>query len=162
MQIPNTLLSQLAHREMVEELLDLTTAEDRLSFLMERQPTHPLLEAHERTETRKVPGCLSGLWLAADCQDNQMMFRAYSDSDLVGGMASYVCDLYGKRSPSEVVQIGSSLADLLRLDGLLSTTRKRALSATLAFILHSARCACLQPPTIATSTPSHVATATAL
>jgi cysteine desulfuration protein SufE len=122
---------------MVEELLALSTPEDRLSFLMERPHIHLALEPHERSEARKVPGCLSGLWLKADIRDGACSFSAYSESDLVHGVVSFICDLYSNRSTAEVTGIGGSLVDLLKLDGLLSTTRKRAVYSTLAFIQNS-------------------------
>jgi sulfur transfer protein SufE len=124
---------------MVEELLALSTPEDRLSFLMERPHLHSKLEPYNRTEARKVPGCLSGLWLKADNCDGTCSFSAYSESDLVHGVVSFICDLYSNRSTAEVAEIGGALVEPLKLDGLLSTTRKRAVHSTLAFIQHSIR-----------------------
>jgi sulfur transfer protein SufE len=124
---------------MVEELLALSTPEDRLSFLMERPHLHSKLEPHDRTEARKVPGCLSGLWLKADIRDGGCSFSAYSESDLVHGVVSFICDLYSGRPPTQIAEIGGSLVETLKLDGLLSTTRKRAVASTLAFIQHSVR-----------------------
>jgi len=126
---------------MVEELLGLSTAEDRLSFLMERPHQHAVLAPEERIDGRKVPGCLSGLWLKAEVKDEALLFSAYSESDLVHGVVSFICDLYSHRSAPEIGEVGGSLVEVLKLDGLLSTTRKRAISSTLAFIQHSARAA---------------------
>jgi len=131
-------LQKAPHSLLVEELLALDTPEDRLSWLMERSHDHAPLTAEERTAERKVPGCLSGLWLYADGQDSLCFFRAFSESDLVHGVVSFVCDLYSGRSPEEIIAIGDRLTQGLKLDGLLSTTRKRALSSTLAFIQHTA------------------------
>ncbi len=122
------------HWELVEELLALYTPEDRLSWLMERKPFHAELAPHDRTDSRKVPGCLSGLWLKADLVDGRCFFSAYSESDLVHGVVSFICDLYSNRSSEEILSIGDALTSYLKIDGLLSTTRKRALSSTLSFI----------------------------
>ena len=136
--IPERYVSLDTHRTLVDDLLSLDSAEDRLEYLMERQSIHPALDAHELTEARRVPGCLSGLWLKGAVVDGVCQFAAHSDSDMVGGVASYLCDLYSTRSPEEVIEIGSLFSTALRLDSLLSTTRKRALSATLSFIMHVA------------------------
>lgn len=138
MKIPERYVSLDTHRTLVDDLLSLNSAEERLEYLMERRPIHPALDTHERTEAQKVPGCLSGLWLKGDIVDGVCQFAAHSDSDMVGGVASYLCDLYSTRSPEEVMEIGSLFSNALRLDSLLSTTRKRALSATLSFIMHVA------------------------
>jgi cysteine desulfuration protein SufE len=126
------------HQYLVSELLALDTPEDRLSWLMEREPVHQQLFLEERTASRKVPGCLSGLWLKAELEGDKCSFSAFSESDLVSGVVSFLCELYSNRSPEEVLEVGPSLATSLKIDGLLSTTRKRALSSTLAFFAHSA------------------------
>jgi cysteine desulfuration protein SufE len=126
------------HHELVDELLALDTPEDRLSWLMEREPIHKPVSLAERTDARKVPGCLSGLWLKAELEGGRCCFSAFSESDLVNGVVSFLCDIYSNRTPEEVLEVGSSLANALKIDGLLSTTRKRALSSTLAFFAHSA------------------------
>lgn len=134
----NAVAQQEHHRGMVDDLLALTTAEERLSWLMEREPFHPPLSEEELAPSRKVPGCMSGLWLTASSRDNLCFFAAHSDSGLVRGVASYVCDLYSSRSAGEITTLGASLADMLKLDGLLSMTRKRALLSTVSFITNAA------------------------
>lgn len=138
MTIPESYQTSSVHRELIEELLALDTAEDRLQWLLERPRLHRLVESEERTEDCKVPGCLSGLWLKADIRDARCFFSAHSDSDLVHGVVSYICDLYSGRDPRQILEIGDLLIRSLRLDGLLSTTRKRALSSSLAFFQHTA------------------------
>jgi cysteine desulfuration protein SufE len=126
------------HNELIDELQALTTVEDKLSWLMERKPLHAPIIAEDRTESSKIPGCLSGLWLKAELSDGYVLFQAFSESDLVHGITSYVCDLYSYRAPKEILTLGASLAQSLKLDGLLSSTRKRALSSTVSFITNSA------------------------
>jgi cysteine desulfuration protein SufE len=136
--IPDRYLTNPIHRELVDELLSLSTAEERLEWLMERSPMHRPVDPSERTESYKVPGCLSGLWLKGEVRDSRCHFAAHSDSDLVNGVVSYICDLYSERSPAEVLELGDLLTRTLRLDGLLSTTRQRAVSSSLAFFHHIA------------------------
>lgn len=138
MRLPELFIVNETHKSLVEDLLALPTAEDRLSWLMERQYQHRPLLMSERTDDCKVPGCLSGLWLRADLQGNLCNFAAHSDSDLVHGVVSFLCDLYSGRSCGEILAIGDSLTSALGLEGLLSTTRKRAVSSTLAFFRHTA------------------------
>lgn len=138
MTVSKIAVQQQHHSDLVEELLALSTPEDRLSWLMERIPLHAPLSDAERDPSRRIPGCLSGLWLKAEIQDGVCFFAAHSESDLVHGIVSFVCDLYSSRPPHEVIELGSSLAQNLKLDGLLSTTRKRALSTTVGFITRQA------------------------
>lgn len=134
-----TALRQTQHRNLIEELSALVTAEERLSWLIERAPLHARLSDSDKSPLTKVPGCLSGLWLTAHMRDGVCYFAAYSDSNLVHGVVSFICDLYSSRAPEEIITLGDSLIQMVKLDGLLSTTRKRALLSTLSFILNNAR-----------------------
>lgn len=137
MIIPETYLRKNSHRDLIDELLSLDTAEDRLSYLMERQPLHAPLAVEMRVDSRKVPGCLSGLWLEGTCVGGACAFSAHSESSLVQGVVSFLCDLYSDRSPEEIIAIGDLIPRAVNLDGLLSVTRKRATSSTLTFILYT-------------------------
>jgi cysteine desulfuration protein SufE len=132
-------LTSSDHRSLVEEYRDLDNSEDRLAWLMERPSIHAPLAPELMTPERKVPGCLSGLWLNGYVREGVCHFEAKSESDMVQGIASFICDLYGSRSPEEVLEIGDTLVSVLALARLLSTTRKRAVSSTVSFILHTAR-----------------------
>ena len=127
------------HQALVEEYHALDGAEDRLSWLMERAPEHRPVPADLTTDDRRVPGCLSGLWLHGGVEDGRCWFSAKSESDMVQGIVSFLCDLYSDRAPQEVIQIGDNLAHLLGIERLLSTTRRRAVSSTVSYILAVAR-----------------------
>lgn len=132
-------LTQAEHRELVDEYRAIDNNEDRLAWLMERPALQPAIPAEQVTDDRKVPGCLSGLWLNGTVTDGVCSFAAKSESDMVQGIGSFICDLYSQRSPAEVLAIGDSMVQVLGLERLLSTTRKRAVSSTVSYILHTAR-----------------------
>jgi sulfur transfer protein SufE len=126
-------------RSDVQEYLEISSVEERLTWLMERTPMHAAIPAESCTPERRVPGCLSGLWLDGSISSETCHFSARSESAMVQGIVSFICDLYSGRTPEEVRTIGSSLADNLGLERLLSLTRKRAVASTLQFILATAR-----------------------
>lgn len=132
-------LTDAEHRELVEEYRAPDNNEDRLAWLMERPPLQAPIPHDLLTDDRKVPGCLSGLWLHGSCSGGVCTFAANSESDMVQGIGSFICDLYSNRSPAEILSIGDSLVEVLGLERLLSTTRKRAVSSTVSYILHTAR-----------------------
>jgi cysteine desulfuration protein SufE len=123
----------------VEEFLACASAEERLSWLMERSYFHPEIPRERCTVEGRVPGCLSGLWLEASCIDSRCLFAARSESEMVQGIVSFICDLYSGRSPSEIIALGDTLAHFLGLERLLSLTRKRAVLSTISFILSYAK-----------------------
>jgi cysteine desulfuration protein SufE len=132
-------LARQNHRLLIEEYQALDSNEERLEWLMEREPIHAPVPEDLVTAERRVPGCLSGLWLHGSVLDGVCYYSAKSDSAMVQGIASFVCDLYSERPPQEVIEVAESLAQLLGLERLLSATRKRAVSSTVAYILHTAR-----------------------
>lgn len=127
------------HRALVDEYETIESAEERLEWLMERLPLHSPVPVELITDHRRVPGCLSGLWLHGIQGPGGLQFSAKSDSSMVQGIASFICDLYSHRPANEVLEIGDTLVQVLHLERLLSLTRKRAVSSTVAFIVHSAR-----------------------
>jgi cysteine desulfuration protein SufE len=127
------------HRVLFEEYCDLPTAEERLSWLMERAPSHSEVPQEVCTPERKVPGCLSSLWLHSEERAGNVYFSARSDSAMVQGITSFICDLYSGRNAEEVEAMGDSLVNLLAIERLLSPTRRRAVMNTVGFILQRAR-----------------------
>lgn len=123
----------------VSEYLELSTPEERLTWLMERPHLHAQVPAERCTPERRVPGCLSGLWLEGEIVSGECRFSARSDSSMVQGIVSFLCDIYSDRSAEEVAQIGSSLANDLGLERLLSLTRKRAVASAVSFFVATAR-----------------------
>lgn len=128
-----------AQRREVDDYLACASAEERLTWLMERAYVHADIPAERCTVERRVPGCLSGLWLEASIFEDRCLFSAKSESEMVQGIVSFICDLYSGRSPSEVLALGDSITNLLGLERLLSLTRKRAVLSTVSFILNLAK-----------------------
>lgn len=116
----------------------LDSAEDRLAWLMERPAMHTPVLGDYCTPERRVPGCLSGLWLTSECREGAMYYQAKSESALVQGVVSFLCDLYSGRMSEEVLALGRSLADELNLQGLLTITRRRAVESTVGFFIQEA------------------------
>lgn len=131
-------LNKPRYAALVEEYLALESAEDKLTWLMERTPMHDPVPVGDRTPERRVPGCLSGLWLGAQMRAESYRFSCTSESEVVQGIGSFLCDLYSERSAAEIQRIGPAFATELKLDGLLTLTRRRAVSSIVGFILHSA------------------------
>ena len=121
------------------EYLSLSGAEERLEWLMERTPEQPFLSMEERRDDVKVPGCLSGLWIIGRVDQGRCVYRAASDSSMVAGVAAFVCDLYSGKTPQEILALGAEPATALKIENLLSMTRKRAVASVVSYILSFAR-----------------------
>lgn len=125
-------------QELITELSALHSPEDKLNWLIERPIKHTPIPDELAKPERRIPGCLSGLWLQFDRIDTLCFFRARSDSELVQGVASYICDLYSEVSCEVIQSLGSSLVEQADIERLLTTTRKRAVHVITSFIMLSA------------------------
>jgi cysteine desulfuration protein SufE len=104
------------------------TAQDRLAHMIRIGRAAPGLEDRFKTPEAKLEGCLSNLWLQSEFRDGACYFRADSDSAIVKGLATVICDLFSGLAPNEILQ-----ADLapLRQAGLwqqLTPNRRTGLS----------------------------------
>jgi len=139
MTLPSLFADTPEHRILLEEYLDLDSDEVRLEWLMERPMLHHQVPEDLRTAALRVPGCLSGLWLHTELREGKSFFASYSDSAMVQGITSFLCDLHSGRSPEEILSINLELARLLGLERLLSMNRKRAVLSVMNYILAQAR-----------------------
>ncbi len=131
--IPTKLQSELLH-----EYNALTDVEQRLTWLLERNPLHQPIPDSEATADRRVPGCPSGLWLTASGTGLTCNFQARSDSAVVAGIASFICDLHSQTDCKTLLEIGDGITSSLSLDRLLSPTRRRAIAVLSQFIQQTA------------------------
>ncbi len=100
------------HRDRVTELLAVRDPQERLAFLVQRGREHDGLTSEERTEDRLVPGCLSKLWFVPSVVKGQCSFRCDSDSAIVKGIATLLCDFFSQCTPSEILSYeGDFLAE---------------------------------------------------
>lgn len=127
------------HKLLLEEYALFDTAEERLTWLMERKTSHAELQHTDMTPEKRVPGCVSGLWLRSASSSQVCTFHARSESPMVQGVVTFLCELYSGLSAQDVLALGSSIPSHLRLDGLLSTNRRRAVSSAVAFFEHAAQ-----------------------
>ncbi len=121
---------------MTQELEDLAAEFDLMGDWEERyryvidlgRELAPLSDA-ERSETNKVRGCASQVWLVTEAgPDGTLVFRGDSDAHIVRGLIAIVVRLYSGRSPDEIMGFDPRAAfDKLGLAGALSTQRSNGL-----------------------------------
>lgn len=122
------------HFGLLDEFDANETAEGKLAWLMERSTPSSALPDFEMTPEKRIPGCQSGLWLSGSLDGVLTRYCARSDSAMVQGVVCFLCDLCSGVAPGEVSGIATSIEGGLGLEGLLTTTRKRAVGTALARI----------------------------
>lgn len=128
-----TLASKL--QSLVEDFAPIDDVQERLSLVVDRARRVPPLSSDDRSETNRVLGCISAVWLTAEQRDGKLYYHVDADSPLVRGLVVFVADFF---SDTPAAEIASSDADpLAALDLLknLSPTRRNGLTAVRTRIL---------------------------
>lgn len=137
--LPSEFNPHFLETEDIRDLHTLQTYEDRLVFLSERPPKVPLLSSEERNDTCKVAGCISGLWITGRQRNNAWEFQTYSESNIVLGVASLLCDLFYGATSEEILAITDEEISALAIEQLLSLNRRHAVGKIIDFFRSCAR-----------------------
>ena len=121
-------------QELIDDLNIIEDPQERLTIVVDRAKRHPALDESERTDTNRVPGCVSQVWLISEFRDGRCHFRCDADGPLVKGLVALLCDFF---DDTLLAETASSEADPLAELGLLnniSPTRRNGLDAVRAAI----------------------------
>lgn len=128
-------------QEIVDEFALFGDWSERYQYLIDlgKQLT-PLPEA-DRTDSWRVLGCQSAVWLKPAGDAGALSFTAISDSAIVNGLIALVLRVYSGRPAAEILATDPSFVEQIGLSGHLSPTRKNGLAAMLKKIKDYARAA---------------------
>ena len=115
-------------RDLLDALARLGTGHERLAWLVVRARNQSLFPDQFRTATHKVEGCLSDLWLVTEWRDRKCFFRCDSNSQIVKGIASLLCEFYSGHSPSEILAVDASFLERVGINQHLTPNRRNALA----------------------------------
>jgi len=114
--------------------------EDRYRYVIELGKGLPDMPEHEKTESAKVRGCASQVWLVTETRpgapgDPVMVFRGDSDAHIVRGLVAIVLAAASGRRASEVETLDAAeLLDGLGLGEHLTAQRANGLRSMVARI----------------------------
>lgn len=127
--------------QLSEEFDLLGDWEERYRYVIELgRDLAPLSDA-ERTDSNKVRGCASQVWLVTErLADGHLRFRGDSDAHIVRGLIAILLRLYSGRPASEILDF-DALASFSRLGlaGALSQQRSNGLFSMVERIRADAR-----------------------
>ena len=108
----------------------ITASDDELRAILAEAEVPPLLPEALKTETSKVRGCQSQVWLVAEPEaDGRLHLRADSDAVLVKGLISLLLRLYDRRTPEEILANPPDVLERIGLSRLLTPGRSNGLYA---------------------------------
>lgn len=115
-------------QQIIEDLQVLPDRFEQFSYIVDRGKAHPPLESALRTDTFRVEGCQSQLWLVpAQREDGSCHFRTDSDSAIVKGIGSIICDYFSGEQPADILGANVDFLQEVGIDQHLSSNRRNGL-----------------------------------
>lgn len=124
----------LAQQEVIEEFLFFDNWMDRYQYLIDLGRRLPALDESDLSETNKIRGCQSQVWMVAERDGDFLNFRAISDAAIVSGLIAILLRIYSGKKPADIVATPADFVAALQLEAHLSPTRSNGLSAMLQAI----------------------------
>ncbi|MDC0982955.1 MAG: SufE family protein [Amylibacter sp.] len=110
------------------ELLD--DWEEKYRYIIELGRNYDALDESFRTDTFKIDGCASQVWLLPKMKDGKFYFEGASDAIIVSGLVSILSALYNGVEINKAIKINAmDEFDNLGLGANLSTQRSNGLSS---------------------------------
>ena len=110
------------------ELLD--DWEEKYRYIIELGRNYDALDEALRTDTLKIDGCASQVWLLSKMKDGKFYFEGASDAIIVSGLVSILSALYNGEEINKAIKINAmDEFDNLGLGANLSTQRSNGLSS---------------------------------
>ena len=138
---------QDALRELVDEFEVLGDWEERYRYVIDLGRDLAPLSDGERSETNKVRGCASQVWLVSEPQaDGSLNFRGDSDAHIVRGLIAILMRLYSGQPADQILAFDAKAAfETLGLSGALSAQRSNGLASMVARIRRDAEAGATTP-----------------
>ena len=119
---------------LIDDFSFIEDQQERLAAVVSRARRLPPLPDSAKTESNRVTGCISQVWITGELVDGRLRLRADADSPLVKGLVALLIELYDNATPADIVATEPVVFEKLDLLQTLTLTRKNGLSAVRAQI----------------------------
>ena len=79
--------------------------EDRYRYIIELGGNLAPLSEAEHSDTHKVPGCVSQVWVVSELHGDKLVFRGDSDAHIVRGLVAIVLDLFSNKTAADILDV---------------------------------------------------------
>ncbi|MCB1883303.1 MAG: SufE family protein [Geminicoccaceae bacterium] len=113
-----------------EDFALLDGAREKIEYVVELGKDLPPLADGLKSETSRVRGCQSQVWLVADRDEKgRLRFEADSDAIIVKGLIALLMRLYDGRAPDEILNNPPDVFERIGLGAMLTPGRANGLYA---------------------------------
>lgn len=124
---------------IADELLLFDDVMDKYEYIIDIGKQLGQMDEKYKTESYRVQGCQSQVWLHAYEQEGLVYFEADSDALIVKGLVQILIRIYSGRSAKEILQTDTSLLKSLGLSEIISSGRQNGIASMLKRIYSFAK-----------------------
>ena len=124
---------------LVEDITLIPDAYERLGYIVDRGKKADGLTEDLRIDSFKIEGCMSQLWVVPAYKKGLCSFKSESDSAIVKGIASLLCDFYSEAKPDDIRKTNADFLSEVGITQHLSPNRRNGLSRIVESIQHFAK-----------------------
>ena len=109
--------------EMVRKLKDTSDSRRRYEYVLWLAKKLPNLPEGLRTETLKVKGCVSQVFVLGELVEGNLQWQGYSDALITKGLLAFLIQGLNNLTPREVLEIKPDFITATGLHGSLTPSR---------------------------------------
>ncbi len=113
--------------EIIEEFALFDSWDDKYEYIIDLGKKLPALEAQHKLDLNRVRGCQSTVWLVSDFRDNNIYFKADSDSVIVKGLISMLIRVLSGHTTDEILEAKLDFINKIGMNTHLAQTRSNGL-----------------------------------
>ena len=115
--------------KIVDEFDMFTDWMEKYDYLIELGKSLPVIEESNKVDDNVIKGCQSKVWLAADLNEDKVIYTADSDAIITKGIISLLIRVLSNHTPDEIMEADMDFIDEIGLKEHLSPTRANGLLA---------------------------------
>lgn len=120
---------QNVQQEIIEEFGFFDDWTGRYQYLIDLGRKLPPMADTDMTDTNKVDGCQSQVWIVVSGDAQRLDMRATSDSAIVSGLVALLLRVYSGHSAQEILDTDPAFINAIGLGKHLSPTRSNGLAS---------------------------------
>ena len=102
---------------------------EKYEYIIEIGRKLPALDDKYKTESHKIKGCQSSVWLNSKMVDGRIYFEADSDSTFVKGLIALLMKVFNGQKPEDIINAQINFIDRIGLSSHIAQTRTNGLQA---------------------------------
>jgi cysteine desulfuration protein SufE len=119
----------LIEEEIINEFELFPDWEEKYEYIIELGKKLPLIEKEYKTDEYKVSGCQSQVWLRAEKENGNIIYKADSDAIITKGIIGLLIRVLSNQNPADIAEAKLDFIDKIGMKEHLSMTRANGLAS---------------------------------